>query len=119
MKNILFYGITGLMLLTTWLAVAGIVNGRNNDTRFAEEYYAGSEKEYLTQIREYLNENGFKDSGVMLNHTVYEDGSREYDIFIHHYKTEGLSEAERKSIIKDLQEKAFPAENARFVFQFS
>lgn len=119
MKNVLFYGITGFMILVTWLAVAGIVNSRNNDIRFEEEYYAVCEKEYLGKIRDYLNENGLKNSGVMLNRTVYEDGSREYHISIHHDKTERLSETELENIREDLEKQAFPAENASFVFSFT
>ena len=95
MKNTVFAGVTVLLILTVWLSAAGIVKSESSE-RAKEEHYAVLEQQYVEDVREYLNKTGYPDSGVMCNRVTYEDGRREYTVFLHHRRLAGLAEEEKE-----------------------
>ena len=96
MKNTVFAGVTVLLILTVWLSAAGIVKSESSE-RAKEEHYAVLEQQYVEDVREYLNKTGYPDSGVMCNRVTYEDGRREYTVFLHHRRLAGLAEEEKRT----------------------
>lgn len=124
MKNTVFVTVTVLLVLTAWMSVAGVVKSESGDGRMREEYYAAVEQQYVEDIREYLDENGFPDSGVMCNHVTYEDGRREYTVFLHHRRLQGLDEESREVLVQELlqrahNEEAFREKTVTFTFSIS
>lgn len=106
---------TVLLVLISAFCVAGTVKSQGREEPLSEQYYLELEREYVKSMRAYLNEAGFADSGVMLTRTVYEDGSREYHITIHHSRFDRLTEAEKESLLQILREKAFEEPHCSFV----
>lgn len=87
---------------------------RKEEARGREEYYRQLEQAYVEQLREYLNEAGYLNSGIMLTRTVTENGSREYQIAIHNSGFDRLSEEEMQSLLKELAAGVFVEENCSF-----
>ena len=113
------YGFT----LTVWLSAAGIVKSESSE-RTKEEHYAALEQQYVEDVREYLNKTGYPDSGVMCNRVTYEDGRREYTVFLHHRRLAGLAEEEKEALVQELlqkamEEEAFQKEEVSFTFSIS
>lgn len=116
MKRVGFAVGTVLLVFVIAFSVTSTVKSQSKEELAANEaYFQVLEKEYVTAMRDYLNEAGFRNSGVMLTRTVFEDGSREYQIAIHHSRIIGLSGAEQKALKEELLEKAFTEENCSFV----
>lgn len=122
MKNTVFAGVTVLLILTVWLSAAGIVKSESSE-RAKEEHYAVLEQQYVEDVREYLNKTGYPDSGVMCNRVTYEDGRREYTVFLHHRRLAGLAEEEKEALMQELcrkrwKRKLFKRKRFRLPFQF-
>ena len=123
MKNTVFAGVTVLLILTVWLSAAGIVKSESSE-RAKEEHYAVLEQQYVEDVREYLNKTGYPDSGVMCKRVTYEDGRREYTVFLHHRRLAGLAEEEKEALMQELlqkamEEEAFQKEEISFSFSIS
>lgn len=120
MKRIGFGVVTVLLVLIIAFSVTSTVKSQSREALTVNEaYFQILEKEYVAVMREYLNEEGFQNSGVMLTRTVFEDGSREYQIAVHHSRIVDLSEIEQAKLTEALLEKAFEEENCRFVCSLS
>lgn len=104
-----------LVLFSAFFITATVKSQSREEIKLSEEYFQQLEKAYVREMREYLNEAGFTDSGVMLTRTVFDDGSREYQIAIHNRRFDSLTEAERMNLIQELERKAFHEENCSFV----
>ena len=104
-----------LLLLISFCCVAGVERtlGKEEE-RGREEYYRQLEREYVEQLREYLNEAGFLNSGIMLTRTVTENGSREYQVAIHNSGFDRLSEEEKQILLRELAAGVFVEENCSF-----
>ena len=55
-----------------------------------------------TYMKQYLNENGYRNSGVTLTYALEEDGSPDYTFTIHHKKINSMSETERGALSAEL-----------------
>ena len=115
-KTKLFVMITIGLIMIIILSVTKTVQCQEQTTaRQNEQYYVVLEKEYVSQLREYLNEEGFLNSGIMLTRVVSEDGSREYTLTVHNSRFDRLTDSEKEALIRELEERAFEAENCSFV----
>lgn len=83
-----------------------------------EGYYQMLEKETVRQVRSYLNDNGFTNSGVTLTRVVDEEENRHYTLTVHHGKIDKMDEEERESLGKDLEQFYFAAEHCTFCHEF-
>ncbi|MGN1147831.1 MAG: hypothetical protein ACI4TB_05375, partial [Lachnospiraceae bacterium] len=112
-----FVAVTIFLVLLSAFFITGTVKSQSKEEmKLSEEYFHQLEKEYVKEMREYLNEAGFTDSGVMLTRTVFEDGSREYQVAIHNSRFDSLAEAERMNLIQELEKKVFKEENCSFAY---
>lgn len=119
-KEIGFLTVTVFLVLVTALSVAGVAKCQSSeDMKVSESYYQKLEQEYVRAMREYLDEAGFLNSGVMLTRTVYEDGSRECHISIHNGRFDSLTKEEKEALIRALSEKAFEEERCSFVYSLT
>lgn len=100
-----FVLITVVLIMITVFCTTGTVMGMEKDAaRVDEKYYKQMEKEYVTQVKSYLQEEGYENSGVTLTKVLYEDGSREYTLNVHHKRIDKLSESEQNALRNTLEE---------------
>lgn len=86
------------------LTVKGI---ERNESEALNEYFKVLEDEYVRGAREYLNEKGYVNSGVMLNHTTDENGMRVYTLSVHNSRFEYASDERKEEIIAALADLSF------------
>ena len=114
-KNITFIAATIILVLCSAFFITKTVQGQSDtDVLEKEGYYQALEQEYVSEIREYLNEQGFLNSGVTLTRVVDEQGSRDYQVTLHHKYLEMLSEEERQAIFEEIEGMAFGADGCIF-----
>lgn len=114
-KTVCFIGATILLILTTAFCVAGTVQSQSNKkVQLAESFYQQMEEGYMDELRAYLTEEGYINCGIMLTRTVYEDGTREYQVVLHHNRFERLSDTQMCALKEAVEEKAFEAEGCSF-----
>lgn len=95
-KNIMTAICMILPALITILAISGTVHGRNKEKEGdTEQYCYTARQEYMQEIRDYLEEKGYGDSGITINYVTDEDGTVEYTVTIHHRKIDKLDEEEK------------------------
>ena len=61
----------------------------------------------MSSARAYLNEEGYVNSGVMLNHTTDENGMRTYTLSVHNSRFEYASEETKEEVIQALTDLSF------------
>lgn len=100
-SNIAFCVTTVMLILVIVLCVGGTAKSESrNETQRIENRV--QEQQLLTQMRQYLNENGYRNSGVTLTYVTDEDGSCDYTFTIHHKKIDAMSEEERENFTMEL-----------------
>ena len=100
-SNIAFYSTTAVLILIIVLCIGATVKSESRDeTRRMENRV--QEQQLMSDMRQYLNENGYRNSGVTLTYAVEEDGSWDYTFTIHHKKINGMSETEREALSTEL-----------------
>lgn len=100
-SNITFYVTTVMLILIIVLCVDGTVKSESrSETQRIENRV--QEQQLLTQMKQYLNENGYRNSGVTLTCMTDEDGRCDYTFTIHHKKIDAMSEEERESFTSEL-----------------
>ncbi len=104
-KDYLYLGILTILLIAGAFIIFSItVKGlERNDSEALNDYFRVLEDEYVSSARAYLNEEGYVNSGVMLNHTTDENGMRTYTLSIHNSRFEYASE-EKIDEIKEMLE---------------
>ncbi len=100
-SNIAFYGTTAVLILIIVLCIGATVKSESRDETRRMENRA-QEQQLMSDMRQYLNENGYRNSGVTLTYAVEEDGSPDYTFTIHHKKINGMSETEREALSTEL-----------------
>lgn len=101
--------ITTLLVLISVLAVSGTVLSQSSaGSREQKEYYRMLEQEYVKSVQDYLEEQGYVNSGVTMNRMIEADGSMEYTVTIHHRRISALDPAQRDELVSGCREIAFP-----------
>ncbi len=94
-----------LLALTTAFSILGIVHSRNRERSAAtEQYYHTARQEYIQEIKNYLEEKGYADSGITMNYVTDGDGNVEYTVTIHHRKIDKLNEEEKTHLAEECKE---------------
>lgn len=95
--------ITALLTLTIAFCAGGTVMSKERDD-FAQENerYAALEGEFLSRTRNFLESEGYHDSGITITWTRERDAARRYLVEIHHRKLAGLGEEERERLTECL-----------------
>lgn len=106
--NLGFVAVTILLILLTALCFAGTVASRTTlDSSELEGYYRQQEEQLVSRARDFLEEQGFVYSGVMLTRVVEADGSRAYTLTVHHGEIDRMSAPEREALAERLEGLAF------------
>lgn len=115
LKNIAFTTVTVLLILISAFFISGTVQSQASGRLHVDEsFYQDLEKEYVKEVRAYLNEQGFENSGVTLTRVVDEQGKREYSLTLHHKYLDSLSAEEIDAIFEEIEDMAFQAEDCSF-----
>ena len=73
-SNIMFYVTTALLILTIVFCIGSTVKSESgNETQRIENQV--KEQQLLTKVKQYLNENGYRNSGVTLTYVMDESGA--------------------------------------------
>lgn len=110
-----FWAVTIILVIVTAFCCVGTVMSRTDlCERELESYYREREQRLVKEAREYLGQQGYENSGVMLTRVVDADGGREYTLSVHHSRIVGLSEAEREQLADELQKITFTDQECVF-----
>ena len=102
-SNVAFYMITAVLILTIVFCIGSTVRSESsNETQRIETQV--KEQQLLAQMRQYLNENGYRNSGVTLTYATDETGRCDYTFMIHHKKINAMSEGERENLSAELSQ---------------
>ena len=83
-----------------------------------EQHFQALEQEYVQEIRVYLEEQGFQNSGVSLTRIVEADGSRSYQVLLHHKGLKKLTASEQEALLEAVEELAFRVAGCNFQINF-
>ncbi|MBO4808549.1 MAG: hypothetical protein J5537_05855 [Lachnospiraceae bacterium] len=102
---------TVLVLLTLLIialsCIAGTINVRATKKQaMTEASYTEFERRYRADVREYLNNAGFKNAGITLTKVIDTDGRRTYTLEVHHKSFSKLDDEAKAEIISKLAELA-------------
>lgn len=101
-----FVLITLILILVTAFCTTGTVMGMEKDKLSVDEtFFEEMERDYVYKVRQYLDAEGYCNSGVVLTKVMFEDGSREYTLNIHHRRFDKLEknkQDELKSMLADM-----------------
>ena len=73
-----------LVLVAAYFCAETVKCGNDVAAEEVEAYYREKEACLVRETRKFLEEEGFRDSGVMLTKVVDTDGSRKYTLTVHH-----------------------------------
>lgn len=107
-----------LVLVVAFFFTATVMSRSSLDQAELEGYYREKEEQLVRDARRFLNAQGYQNSGVMLTRVVGADGSRVYTVTLHHGDFDGLEDAEREALVRELSELEFADENAVFCHKF-
>lgn len=106
-SNIAFYSTTVVLILIIVLCIGATVKSESrSETQRVENRL--QEQQLLSDMRQYLNDNGYRNSGVTLTHAMDEDGSCDYTFTIHHKRINGMSGTEREALSAELAQTCNP-----------
>lgn len=109
--------LTVLFVLVIIFCVKGTVMSRENEERVRQKrYYAALERDYLAGARRLLEEEGYRNCGINLTRVTYEDGSREYTVFLHHRRFGRMSEEEKLGLEQRLSQMEFQDMVCSFIY---
>lgn len=102
-SNVAFYVVTVVLILIIVLCVGGTARSESRDEAQRVENRV-QEQQLLTDVRQYLNNNGYTNSGVTLTYVTDADGDPEYTFTIHHKRINDMSEEEREAFSAELMQ---------------
>ena len=120
MKRVGYFTITTivLVLVITFCAVGTVKSISKESAASEEAYYQELEKNYIRQVRAYLEEEGFRNSGVTMTRVLTQEGKREYNVLIHNSRLNNLSDAEKEGLKAELKELYSGMEECGFYHEF-
>lgn len=111
--------VTAVLVLAAVGLFAGTAMGQDRlSAQELEAYYQEKERALVAQAREFLNEEGFANSGVMLTRVLDADGSRVYTLTVHHGKIDRMCEEDRELLMAELEKMVFEDEDCNFKHEF-
>ena len=102
-SNVAFYVVTVVLILIIVLCVGGTARSESRDEAQWVENRV-QEQQLLTDVRQYLKNNGYTYSGVTLTYVTDADGDPEYTFTIHHKRINDMSEEEREAFSAELMQ---------------
>lgn|GEM_PF-143151 len=96
--------VSALVLIgITVFCISGTVHSSEKvERREREKYYREIEAEYVKQVRFFLNEEGYSNSGVTMTKVIDEEENRSYTMTIHHRGIGNLQPEEQEQLQEEL-----------------
>ncbi len=98
--------ISALVLIgITVFCISGTVHSREKvERREREQYYREIEAEYVKNVRFFLNEEGYLNSGITMTKVIDEEENRSYTVMIHHRRIGNLQPEEQEQLQEELSQ---------------
>lgn len=115
----IIWGLAAIMLsIAAAMCIAGSIKSQAADTLRAQEaYYEQLEREYIGQVKNFLTEQGYRNSGVTLSRIVDGEGQRRYRVLIHHGAIDRLEEEARAELLEQVSDLGFYVPGCSFTAQ--
>lgn len=111
--------VSALLIFMIALCISGtVISQERNKSRIEEKYYRELEHDYVEEIRSFLAQEGYKNSGVTMTKIIEESGMRNYTVTIHHRKINSLTEKEKAVLEKKCGRIEFPVKGCGFSHKF-
>lgn len=113
--------IPAMLILTaifTFCTVQVVQSHEKGGQQIEEKYYDVWEAAYLQETKQLLEQYGLKDSGINMTKVKEADGSRSYEIAIHHRRFEALSDRQHDNLMEELYALPFPIQRCGFRHYF-
>lgn len=108
-----------VLVLVIAFCITETVISQSNEARCIEEkYYDEMENAYLTELKQLLTEEGYRNSGVTLTRVIDEAGVRSYTVSIHHKLICKMSSGEQEQLVKILGTVTFADASCAFCHKF-
>lgn len=118
-KNILTIAGTVILVFISVLCISGtVISQEKGKSKVEEKYYYQAQQDYVKTVRNFLNEQGYKNSGVTMTYVLTKEGDREYTVTIHHKRISALSEGEKKRLKAACGKLVFPVEDCLIFHEF-
>ncbi len=115
----IIWGLAAIVLsMAAAMCIAGSIKSQAADTLRAQEaYYEQLEREYIGQVRNFLTEQGYRNSGVTLSRIVDGEGQRRYRVLIHHGAIDRLEEEALAELLEQVSDLGFYVPGCSFTAQ--
>lgn len=115
----IIWGLAVIMLsMVAAMCITGSIKSQAADTLRAQEaYYEQLEREYIGQVRSFLAEQGYRNSGVTLSRIVDGEGQRSYKVLIHHGAILRLEEEALTELLEQVRDLGFHVPGCSFTAQ--
>lgn len=114
-KEVLFGLFTIILVVGISFFVGGtVVSQADGAITVDEQYYQVLEEEYVQEIRDFLKEQGYANSGVNLTMMTDEEGNRNYRVEVYHKGICKLEENAQAKLFADVEALAFDVVGCRF-----
>lgn len=118
-KNLKWILTTIVLILVTAFSIAGTVISKNDfKAGELEQYYLQKEKQLTEDVRDFLNQKGYRNSGVTVTRVVEANGNREYTVTVHHGDIDSMTEGERTVLAGEMGNLTFEDEHCTFSMNF-
>lgn len=119
-KNQIITWISTLVLIgiSVFCMSATAYSSERIERREREVCYRELEASYVKEIRSFLAEEGYSDSGVMMTKVIDADESRAYTVTIHHRSILALEQEDRQQLGQALATLPYELENCTVEYQF-
>ncbi|MBR4083059.1 MAG: hypothetical protein IKK33_02115 [Lachnospiraceae bacterium] len=114
-KEAVFVMVTVLLILILWLFISETVMSQTEgNITVDEESFLQLEDDYIGTVKNYLEEKGYRNSGVTLTRVVDESGERSYKMVLHHKNMYKLSNEEQEVMLEEIAAMAFHVSGCKF-----
>ena len=104
-----------VLAMATAMCVIGGIESQAADTQETQEaYYQQLEREYIGRGRDFLERQGYRNSGVTLSRIVDSNGQRSYKVLVHHGALCRLEEETQAEVLERIEELGFQVPGCGF-----
>ena len=107
-----------LVFIIAFCITETVISQSNKARCIEEKYYDEMESAYLTELKQVLADEGYRNSGVTMTRVTEESGVRSYTVSIHHKLIGKLSLGEKELLSSMLGEIAFADASCSFCHKF-
>lgn len=107
-----------LIVVTTFCATGTMQCQAKNNNPLNDNGCKIAEKEYINQMKEKLEAEGYKNCGITMTNVTEENNERIYTVRIHHKGISRLNEAEKEQLKEKLRQISFSEKNSGLYHEF-